>query len=43
LREYSPSDDVKKIDWIISARERKPYIREYDEEKDLKFIFVLDV
>lgn len=43
LREYSQSDDVKKIDWIISARERKPYIREYDEEKDMKFIFLLDV
>jgi len=42
LREYEPWDNVKFIDWLISAREWKPYIKEYEEDKDLNVFFLID-
>lgn len=38
LREYQLGDDIKKIDWIISAKEQKPFIKEYREEKELNIV-----
>lgn len=43
LREYSPWDNVKHIDWLISAREGKTYIKEHEEDKNLNVVFLLDV
>lgn len=43
LREYEPWDNVRFIDWLISAREGKPYIKEYEEDKELNVVFLLDV
>ena len=31
IRRYSPGDDVKKIDWKVSARQRKTYVKEFTE------------
>ncbi|WP_281951347.1 DUF58 domain-containing protein [Nitrosophilus kaiyonis] len=38
LREYLPGDDVKKIDWLISAKLQKPYVKVYQEERELNII-----
>lgn len=43
FREYSPGDDVKNIDFIVSAREWKTVIRQYREERELSIIFLLDL
>ncbi len=38
LREYQPGDDVKKIDWLITAKLQKPYVKLYREERELNVI-----
>jgi uncharacterized protein (DUF58 family) len=38
LREYQLGDDIKKIDWIITAKQSKPYIKEYKEERELNIV-----
>jgi uncharacterized protein (DUF58 family) len=38
LREYSFGDDVKKIDWKVTARLRKPFVKIYHEERQLNVI-----
>jgi len=43
IREYKPGDDVRTIDWNVTARFNKPFIKEFIEERDLKVYFVLDV
>lgn len=43
LREYVPGDDVRSIDWKVSARLNRPFIKEFTEERDQTFYFVLDV
>ncbi|WP_117212625.1 DUF58 domain-containing protein [Allorhizocola rhizosphaerae] len=42
LREYTPEDDVRHIDWNVTARLDEPYIRQYTEERDLTAWLVLD-
>jgi uncharacterized protein (DUF58 family) len=39
LREYEYGDDVKKIDWLISAKLQKLIIKEFREEKKLNIVF----
>ena len=41
LREYQPGDDVKKIDWLITAKLQKPYVKLYREERELNVIVAL--
>ncbi len=41
-REYSPGDDTKHIDWKVQARTDRYYIKQYEEETNLKATFVLD-
>ncbi len=43
IRRYSIGDDVKKIDWKVSARQRKTYIKEFTEERELSVFFLIDV
>jgi len=43
LREYEPGDDVRAIDWRVTARRNSPYIRQYVEERDLTLVLVVDV
>lgn len=42
LREYAPGDDVRTIDWNVTARTGKPYIRRYIEERELAVWFLVD-
>ena len=42
LREYTPDDDVRHIDWNVTARLDEPYVREYTEDRDLTAWLVLD-
>lgn len=43
IREYRPGDDVRSIDWKVTARFNHPYIKEFIEERDLQAYFVLDM
>ena len=43
LREYQPHDDVRHIDWNVTARLQQPHVRQYMEDRDLVAWFVLDL
>ncbi len=43
LREYQPYDDVRYIDWNVTARMDAPYIRQYTEDRDIAAWFLLDL
>lgn len=43
LREYQPGDDVRYIDWNVSARMPTLHVREYEEDRELTAWFVLDL
>jgi uncharacterized protein (DUF58 family) len=42
LRSYTPEDDVRHIDWNVTARLDEPYVRKYTEDRDLTAWLVLD-
>jgi uncharacterized protein (DUF58 family) len=42
LREYSPDDDYRKIDWKATARHQRPMTRQYDLERSQTLMLVLD-
>jgi uncharacterized protein (DUF58 family) len=43
VREYQPGDDVRLIDWNVSARFNHPYIKVFEEERELTVVLVVDV
>ncbi|HEY4687825.1 MAG TPA: DUF58 domain-containing protein [Anaerolineae bacterium] len=43
LREYQPEDDVRYIDWNVTARMNTPYIRQYVEDREITAWFLLDL
>jgi uncharacterized protein (DUF58 family) len=43
VREYQPGDDVRSIDWNVTARMGAPYVKRFVEERELVVIFLLDV
>jgi uncharacterized protein (DUF58 family) len=43
LREYQPEDDIRYIDWNVTARMDTPYVRKYVEERDVTAWFLLDL
>lgn len=43
LREYQPGDDIRYIDWNVSARMDTPYVREYMEDREIIAWFLLDL
>lgn len=43
IRRYAIGDDVKKIDWKVSARQRKTYVKEFSEERELSVFFLVDI
>jgi len=43
VREYTPGDDVKSIDWKVSARLGRPFIKRYREERELILMLLVDV
>lgn len=43
VREYHYGDDVRDIDWNVTARFNKPYIKVYEEERELTLMLLIDV
>ena len=43
VREYVPGDDIRDIDWNVTARSGKPYIKRYNEERELTVMLMIDV
>ena len=43
LREYQYHDDVRHIDWNVTARLQTPYVREYHEDREVTAWFLLDL
>jgi len=43
VREYVPGDDVRSIDWNVTARVNKPYVRVYTEERELTVVIACDL
>lgn len=42
VREYSPGDDIRTIDWNVSARTGAPYIKLFEEERELTVMILVD-
>ena len=42
VREYQPGDDVRNIDWNVTARTGKPYVKRFVEERELTVMLVVD-
>jgi uncharacterized protein (DUF58 family) len=42
VREYFPGDDVRSIDWNVTARFGKPFIKRFDEERELTVMLAVD-
>jgi uncharacterized protein (DUF58 family) len=43
VREYLPGDDIRTIDWNVTARTGVPHVKEFIEERDLTILILLDV
>jgi len=43
VREYTPGDDVRDIDWNVTARTGRPHIKRFAEERELTILFLVDV
>src|ERR671927_1582430 len=43
VREYQPGDDVRTIDWNVTARMGQPFIKRFVEERELTMILAVDV
>lgn len=43
VREYQPGDDVRLIDWNVTARMNQPFIKEFIEERELTLMLLVDV
>ena len=42
VREYQPGDDIRAIDWNVTARMSAPYVKQYAEERELTILLVVD-
>jgi uncharacterized protein (DUF58 family) len=43
VRPYQYGDDVRNIDWNVTARTREPYIKVFEEERELTFMLLIDI
>lgn len=43
VREYQPGDDVRDIDWNVTARQNKPFVKVYEEDRELTMMLLIDV
>jgi uncharacterized protein (DUF58 family) len=43
VREYQPGDEIRSIDWNVTARMGRPYIKKFVEERELTVILLVDV
>ena len=42
MREYEPGDDVRTIDWNVSARMGHPFVKKFTEERELTVVLAVD-
>src|SRR5260370_36978963 len=43
VREYQPGDEVRSIDWNVTARMNHPFVKKFVEERELTLMLVVDV
>jgi uncharacterized protein (DUF58 family) len=43
VREYEPGDDVRTIDWNVTARTGRPFVKRFREERELTVVFLVDL
>lgn len=43
VREYQYGDDIRDIDWNVTARHNRPYVKVYEEERELTLMLLIDV
>lgn len=43
VREYSPGDEVRTIDWNVTARTGRPFVKKFTEERELTIVLLVDV
>jgi uncharacterized protein (DUF58 family) len=43
VREWAEGDDIRSVDWNVTARQGRPFIKKFVEERELTLLFVLDV
>jgi uncharacterized protein (DUF58 family) len=43
VREYSPGDEVRTIDWNVTARAGRPFVKKFTEERELTIFLVVDI
>lgn len=43
VREYTPGDDIRSIDWNVTARSHVPYVKKFNEERELTLMIACDV
>ena len=43
VRDYQPGDEIRSIDWNVTARMGSPYVKRYVEERELTVLFVVDL
>jgi uncharacterized protein (DUF58 family) len=43
VREYQPGDDVRTIDWNVTARTNKPFVKRFTEERELTVLLMVDL
>jgi uncharacterized protein (DUF58 family) len=43
VREYTPGDDIRAIDWNVTARTGKPFIKNFIEEREMTVMFAVDL
>jgi uncharacterized protein (DUF58 family) len=43
VREYTPGDEVRTIDWNVTARAGRPFVKKFTEERELTIFLVVDI
>ena len=43
VREYQPGDEIRTIDWNVTARTKTPYIKVFEEERELILMLIIDI
>jgi uncharacterized protein (DUF58 family) len=43
VREYQPGDDIRTIDWNVTARFNNPFVKVFEEERELTVMLIVDV
>lgn len=43
VRKYTFGDDIRSIDWNVTSRSLEPYIKEFEEERELTFMILVDI